>query len=176
MRSGIASKERSERHFAPGTTSYRKVTSGTVKSSPSCGGKAPLSTEQLAFSIFAAFRAHPHINNVLTHISRADWARVEQALNSIMDLTANSNNLPPLEQNIIDLMCADRGITGRLLKPYFHAALYRLVGPKVAERIIHHVETQFVEIERMAQQPKPAAPPQSDPLSPESGHAENDPR
>lgn len=30
----------------------------------------PLSTAELAFRIFAAFRAHPHINNVLTHISR----------------------------------------------------------------------------------------------------------
>ena len=30
-----------------------------------------LSTAELAFRIVAAFRAHPHINNVLTHIARA---------------------------------------------------------------------------------------------------------
>src|SRR5689334_22558247 len=29
-----------------------------------------LSTTDLAFRIFAAFRAHPHINNVLTHIAQ----------------------------------------------------------------------------------------------------------
>ena len=38
---------------------------------PEHESRLPLSTAELAFRIFAAFRAHPHINNVLTHISRA---------------------------------------------------------------------------------------------------------
>ena len=42
---------------------------------PKSEGGLELSTAELAFRIFAAFRAHPHINNVLTHISRASGSR-----------------------------------------------------------------------------------------------------
>ena len=71
----------------------------------------------LAFLVVAAFRRHPHINNVLTHISDANWERVEQALRAILDPLAASRDLSPLARNIVDLMCADRGVTGRILKP-----------------------------------------------------------
>ena len=81
------------------------------------------STAELAFRIFAAFRAHPHINNVLTHISRAKWAEVEKSLNRILDLATTSDGLSPLEENIIELMVGERGITGKILKPYFHGRL-----------------------------------------------------
>jgi len=50
----------------------------------------PLSTAELAFRIFAAFRAHPHINNVLTHISSAKLVEVEKSLNRILDLSTAS--------------------------------------------------------------------------------------
>lgn len=39
-----------------------------------------------------------------------------------LEPTITSDGLSPLEQNIIELMCAERGITGKILKPYFHAA------------------------------------------------------
>ncbi len=46
---------------------------------PRSEARPELSRAELAFRIFAAFRAHPHINNVLTHISRAQngatWSR-----------------------------------------------------------------------------------------------------
>lgn len=147
MRNTTALKMQTERRLVPGATRHRESISGMVRLSRGRKARATLSTEELAFKIFAVFRAHPHINNVLTHISGTNWARVEQALNSILDLTTNSDNLSQLERNIIDLMCADRGITGRLLKPYFHAALYRLLEPEVAERIIRHIELLFVELE-----------------------------
>ncbi len=117
-----------------------------------------LSTAELAFRIFAAFRAHPHLNNVLTHISRANWPEVERALNAILDPTTESEGLSPLEQNLIDLMCAERGITGRILKPYFHARLYGLLEPRRAERLILHIQTLFLELEWKAQHPLPPAP------------------
>src|SRR5262245_59044253 len=79
---------------------------------------AQLSTADLGFRIFAAFRAHPHISNVLTHISRSNWSQVECALNAILDPTTTSDRLSPLAHNILDLMCAERGITGKILKPY----------------------------------------------------------
>jgi len=111
--------------------------------------RVQLSTAELAFRIFAAFRAHPHINNVLTHISFSNWPQVERALNVILDPAA-SEELSPLARNIVDLMCADRGITGKILKPYFHDALERLIDPYRAERLIRHVEALFTEIERGA--------------------------
>src|SRR5215468_9283749 len=79
--------------------------------------RVQFSTAELAFRTFAAFRAHPHINNVLTHISRANWIEVEKSLNRILDLSTTTDGLSPLEENIIELMVSERGITGKILKP-----------------------------------------------------------
>ncbi len=125
---------------------------------------ARLSTAELAFRIFAVFRGHPHISNVLTHISRSNWTRVERELNVILDPTATAGRLSSLAHNIIDLMCAERGVTGKILKPYFHAALQRLLGPDEAERLICHVEALFLEFEGKADHPAPAISPK------EAGH------
>lgn len=118
--------------------------------------RAGLSTADLSFRVFAAFRAHPHINNVLTHISHSNWPQVERDLNVILD-TSGSGELSPLAQNIVDLMCAERGITGRILKPYFRGVLSRLVEPHVAERLIRHIGALFAEIERKAKEPPVAS-------------------
>ena len=123
-----------------------------------------LSIGELAFRVRVAFRVHPHLSNVLTHISGANWAKVEQSLNSIFDVTTTSGSLSSLEQNIVDLMCADRGITGRIMKPYFHAVLRRVLEPDRAERLIRHIDTLFLELEWKAQQPARAAPIPSEPL------------
>ena len=114
---------------------------------------ARLSTAELAFRIFAVFRGHPHISNVLTHISRANWTQVERELNAILDPTATSDRLSSLARNIVDLMCAERGVTGKILKPYFHAALQRLLGPDEAERLIRHAEALFLDLEWKADHP-----------------------
>jgi hypothetical protein len=119
-------------------------------------GLLELSTAELAFRTLAAFRAHPHISNVLTHISHANWGNVERSLNSILDVTATGEALSPLEQNIVDLMVAERGIAGRILKPYFLAVLQSLIEHARAERLIRHVEALFLELEWKAQQPAPS--------------------
>ena len=124
---------------------------------------ARLSTAELAFRIFAVFRGHPHISNVLTHISRANWAQVERELNIILNPTT-TGGLSSLARNIVDLMCAERGVTGKILKPYFHAALQRLLGPDEAERLIRHVEALFLELEWKADHPASAI------ASKEAGH------
>ena len=120
--------------------------------------KPPLepSTPELSFRIFAAFRAHPHINNVLTHISRAKWREVEQALNRIFDVSMTSDGLSPLEENIVELMVGERGITGKILKPYFQAALRRILEPSSAERLIRHITALYLELEWKVQHPTPA--------------------
>ncbi len=114
-----------------------------------------LSTAELGFRIFAVLRAHPHINNVLTHISRAKWVEVERALNRILDPSTISDGLSPLEENIIDLLVGERGITGKILKPYFQAALHRIVEPSRAERLIRHVNALYLELEWKVQHPPP---------------------
>ena len=128
---------------------------------------------ELAFRVLVAFRVHPHLSNVLTHISGASWARVERSLNSIFDLATTSGSLSPLEQNIIDLMCADRGITGRIMKPYLQAVLRRVLEPDQAERLIRHINALFLELEWKAQQPGGATPAQNEPPSWEPGHVRN---
>ena len=108
---------------------------------------------ELVFRIFAAFRAHPHINNVLTHISRAKWAEVEKSLNRILDLATTSDGLSPLEENIVELMVGERGITGKILKPYFLAALHRILEPRHAQRLIGHIDVLYLELEWKARHP-----------------------
>ncbi|WP_271599428.1 hypothetical protein [Bradyrhizobium sp. CCBAU 45384] len=116
-----------------------------------------LPTAELAFRIYASFRAHPHICNVLTHISRAKWSEVERSISSILDPATTSDELSPLGRNIVDLIVAERGITGKILKPHFHAVLHRLLDPPQSERLIRHIEALFRDLELMAQHP--AQPP-----------------
>ena len=101
----------------------------------------------LAFLVVAAFRRHPHINNVLTHISGANWLRVEQALRAILDPLTAGSALSPLARNIVDLMCADRGVSGRILKPYFRSFLNRILSPHLAVLLTDHVTLLFLEFE-----------------------------
>ncbi len=116
-----------------------------------------LSTTELAFRIYASFRAHPHICNVLTHISHAKWSEVERSISSILDPATTSDGLSPLGKNIVDLMVAERGITGKILKPFFHTVLHRLVDPPQSERLIRHIEALFRDLELMTQHPRAAA-------------------
>jgi hypothetical protein len=101
----------------------------------------------LAFLVVAAFRRQPHISNVLTHISGANWGRVEQALRAILDPLTASRDLTPLARNIVDLMCADRGVTGQILKPYFRDLLARILSPHLAALLTDHVSLLFLEFE-----------------------------
>ena len=102
-----------------------------------------------------------------------DWAGLERSLGIILDLATTPDNLSSLEQNIVDLMCADRGITGRILKPYFHAVLHKLLDSHRAERLIRHVQALFRELERQRWQPAPAPSPRGEP-SKECGHASSE--
>ena len=129
------------------------------------------STAQLAFRILAAFRAHPHISTVLTHISRAKWTEVEHALNRILDPSTTTDGLSPLEENIIDLIVGERGVTGKILKPYFQAALHKIVGADHAQRLIRHVNALYLELEWKVQHPPPPPPTSANEPSQEAGHA-----
>ncbi len=142
----------------------------------SVAARPELSIGELAFRVLVALRVHPHLSNVLTHISGANWAKVERSLNSIFDLATPSGSLSALDRNIIDLMCADRGTTGRIMKPYFHAVLRRVLGPGHAERLVRHLDAQFLELEWKAQQPTRTAPTESQLPSQEPGHVRSEPQ
>jgi hypothetical protein len=132
------------------------------------------STAELAFRLSAAFRAHPHVSNVLTHISHAKWGEVERSINSILDPANMSDDLSPLGQNIVDLMVAERGITGKIMKPYFHAVLHRLLDPPQPDRLIRRIESLFLDLEWKAAHPSPPPPLSESPR--ESDNVRNEPQ
>jgi len=103
--------------------------------------------EDLVRTAVAIFRAHQHLNNVLTHICGARWERIAEALRIICNPLATPNDLSPLAQNIIELMCAERGVTGRILKPFFHALLGRILPAKTAAYLRAHIWQLFREME-----------------------------
>jgi hypothetical protein len=108
------------------------------------------SARELAAFVSMSFRNHGHLGNVLTHISAGNWKRVEEALFAILDPYANSASLTPLAHNIVELMCAEGGVTGRILKPYYQRLLVDALGEKVARCVINNVTALFAELEAKA--------------------------
>lgn len=114
--------------------------------------------DDLVFRVVAAFRRHPHVSNVLTHIARADWRAVEQAIRTILDPCSFARDLSPLACNIVDLMCADRGVTGRIFKPYYQELLGIMLGERVAARFIAHVGSLYLDCDAAARAAAAAKP------------------
>jgi hypothetical protein len=44
-------------------------------------------------------------------------------------------------------MCADRGVTGRILKPFYRELLVTLLGDALASHLIAHITSLFLERE-----------------------------
>ena len=103
--------------------------------------------DNLVKDIVAAFRSHGHICNVMTHISDTQWAQVENALRVILDPRTGWQALNPLAENIVDLLCADRGVTGRIVKSYFKSLLGKMFPSDVVTRICIRVACLFDELE-----------------------------
>lgn len=95
--------------------------------------------DDLAFSLVAMLHRHPHLSSVLTHISRSNWPRIEHTLRVILDPATQPRDLTPLARNMLDLMVAERGVTGRIFRPYLRALLVALVGPNKAETVLSHI-------------------------------------
>lgn len=100
---------------------------------------ANLAIDDLAFSVVAALHRHPHLSNVLTHISRSNWPRIEDTLRVILDPATQPRDLTPLARNMLDLMVAERGDAGRIFKPYFGALLTALAGPNKAATLLSRI-------------------------------------
>lgn len=102
---------------------------------------------RVAFTIIALFRGHPHISNVLTHVAGGDWRKAERAIAAILDPAARAGALPALERNLVRLLRAGRGTTGRLLKPYFEELAERALGPDEAERLLVHLDRLLLDLD-----------------------------
>jgi len=102
-------------------------------------GQPVAANGDLAFAMVAALRKHPHVSNVLTHISGQSWARVKQSLRLILDAKTTRRDLTPLGRNMVDLMWAETGVTGRIFKPYLLQLLAALSEPGTAGDIIEQI-------------------------------------
>lgn len=113
-------------------------------------GRSVIETElgrrEVVETIVAALRYHPHVNNVLTHVSAGQWTRVGEALSVILDRQATADDLSPLARNVVDLLCAERGVTGRILKPYFRDVLARLLPGEAGLSLRNHIAGLCLEI------------------------------
>lgn len=116
------------------------------------------SPDELAFRIAVGFRQHGHIGNVLTHISGRDWAKIEHALRGILDPQTGGAELSPLARNILELLCANRGVTGRIMRPYFCILLTAALGRDPAARLVHQIDIVFAESEQAARRRLSAGP------------------
>lgn len=72
---------------------------------------------QLAELLIIELRHHPHFNNVLTHISKANWGLCETVLCRLLDWN-NDASLTDFEANIVSLLCGERGVTGKMMRPW----------------------------------------------------------
>lgn len=102
-------------------------------------GEALIAPDALAFALVTAVRRHPHVSNVMTHISGQNWAQVEQAFHAILDPRTRASDLTPLGENIVELMCAERGVTGRLFRPYLTQVLAVVAGQRLAADFMAHI-------------------------------------
>lgn len=99
-----------------------------------------VSRNELVQIVAVAFRRHPHVGNVLTHVSGARWDRVAAALDVIFDPSTKRGELSPIAMNLVELISAEGGPTGRILKPFISDLLERLLPSGAATRLLAHVE------------------------------------
>lgn len=103
--------------------------------------------DRLAFTVVAFFRSHPHISNILTHISGANWSKVELSVRAILAPRAKASELSALDRNLIELLWAERGITGRILKPYFEQLIEAMLGRNEAGALLAHLDLLLRELD-----------------------------
>jgi hypothetical protein len=95
------------------------------------GNAAPSEAATAAFvhDLAIAFRNHPHLNNVLTHVGLGRWERIERALAEIFSSASGGAGTSPLAGNLVELLWAERGIPGRIAKPFLLAFCRTVPAP-----------------------------------------------
>ena len=88
-----------------------------------------LDPARLAADLVVQFRHHSHFNNVLTHVSRDNWPGVEQALARLLGNLTGPLALDALSANLLALLSGERGMTGRMMKPWFAEQVCHYTSP-----------------------------------------------
>ncbi len=91
--------------------------------------------DELSFTLVALLRAEGHLCNVLAHISSGDWRAVERAIVIILSPRTSPKKLSSVAQNIVELVCDNRGVTGRIMRPFFFNAIERIAGKADEKRL-----------------------------------------
>ena len=94
--------------------------------------KSAGAVDDLSFALVALLRADGH---VLTHIVSGDWRVVEQAIIAMLSPRASSKKLSNMASDILELACDNRGITGRIMGPFFFNAIARIAGRPAGKRL-----------------------------------------
>lgn len=102
----------------------------------------------LAEILYAALRRHPHLGNVLTHIAAQKWQRVEEALGQLLDPSAEPERFSPVARNLLELICDNRGTTGRILQPFFFGTVAHVAGEDARAKL----ETRLRALRALAAQ------------------------
>ena len=110
---------------------------------------------RLAADLVVQFRHHSHFNNVLTHVSGANWPAVEQALARL--LANSSGPLDALSVNVLALLSGERGVTGRLMKPWFAEQLRYYTSPARCRSIERRLARLHARYAAMPVMPKKSA-------------------
>ncbi len=106
----------------------------------------------------ASLRWHPHLGNVLTHISSRNWRHVEESFVVLFDPTADASTLTPLTQNILELVCDNAGTTGRIMQPFLLNFLARNLNSEDVARIEEWIQRLRASLPGYADTPPALAP------------------
>jgi hypothetical protein len=96
---------------------------------------AAVAVDDLSFALVALLRAEGHLCNVLTHISSGDWRAVEQAIVAILTPRTSSKKLSHVARNFLEFSYDNRGVTGRIMGPFFFDAIVRIAGKRNGKRL-----------------------------------------
>jgi hypothetical protein len=122
--------------------------------------KPAAAVDDLSFALVALLRAEGHLCNVLTHIASGDWRAVERAIVVILTPRTSSKKLSDLARNILELACDNRGVTGRIMGPFFFNAIIRIAGKKDGKRLERKIRRLRRRMSLDAQLQLMARPPQ----------------
>ena len=91
--------------------------------------------DDLSFALVALLRADGHLCNALTRIVSGDWRAVEQTIVAMLSPRVSSKKLSNMASDILELACANRGKTGRIMGPFFFNAIVRIAGRPAGRRL-----------------------------------------
>lgn len=85
--------------------------------------------------LVAVLRSDGHLCNVLNHVGRGDWQRIEAAIRAILAPRTRPSHLDSVADNVLELICDGRGVTGPVMQSVFFGTIARKLSPRLAGRL-----------------------------------------